>query len=108
MTGRPCSAWTSSHRSSAVGDVGVHEVLLAVRADMRLVQGGRVQDRVRAGHALAHQGPIRDRPDHRREGRSPDVDAGDVVPVGTQYPDKGLAKMARASRHQDPRGSHGG
>ncbi len=69
------------------GYVGVHELLLAVGADVRLVQCRGMHYGSGARHAFAHDSPVRNRSSHRRVGRSPDVDPGHVITAIAQYPD---------------------
>ena len=80
------------------GDVRVHELTAAVRADVRLVQGGRVDDRVDARHRLAHAVAVGDRADHAREVRGQQVQAHHVVVGSDRGPGRAPRPGARRSR----------
>jgi hypothetical protein len=87
------------------GDVGVNEVLSAMGGDMRLVQRGRMEDRLHAVHAAPHAGPVDDRADVGRVRRWRKVEAHDLVLRMFQGSDQRLAEMSGTARNQNTHGS---
>jgi hypothetical protein len=84
------------------GHVRVHEVLLPMRADVRLVQRGGVHDRVHAVHAAPHAFAVDHGAHHGRERRIDQVEPHDIHALGVEHPNQGLAEMARAAGDQHP------
>ena len=77
------------------------KVLPLVVCDMRLVQGGGVEDPPDPGHGAPHRGPVGDRAEMGDEGAREDVEAGDLMALLPEAADEGLAEMAGASCDQD-------
>ena len=82
--------------------VRVDERLPAVGADVGLVQGRGVQDRVGVPHALAHARALGDRAHDGGERRLEHVEPDDVVPLGAQDADERLAEVPGAAGDEDP------
>ena len=83
------------------GDVGVDEVLPAMGGDMRLVQSGRLEDRLDAAQTTPHARAVGYRADVSRKRRVKDVEADDLVFQVLQGADQGLAEMTGTSCNQD-------
>ena len=83
-------------------DVDVDEVLARVSRDVRLVQRGRVEDGLHAGHATPHARAVGDRAYVGCVGGIEDVDADDLVSRVPQRADQCLAEVAGAARYQEP------
>jgi hypothetical protein len=71
-----------------------------MRGHVRLVQRGRVQHGLDAGHAAAHERPVDDGTDVMRERRGVEVDADRLVPRAGQRAHERFAEMPRAPRDQ--------
>ena len=84
--------------------VGLDEFLKPVRADMRLVQGRSVQDRVDPVHAARDKGPVGDRPDNVGERTRNDIETDDVAPCAAQGPHQRFAEMPRTSGDENGHG----
>src|SRR5215472_16873718 len=83
------------------GDVGVHEILAAVRAHVRLVQRRRVQHRPHPGEAGPDRGAVGDGTDGRGEGGGEQVKAHDVTPGSAQRAHQRLPQVPGAAGHKD-------
>ena len=86
------------------GDVRVDEVLPTVRADVRLVERGGMEDGLHAGHAAAHECAVGDRADRARVRGIEHVEPDDVDALGAEHADQRLAEVAGAACDQDPHG----
>src|SRR6266404_7328957 len=82
-------------------DVGVDEVLPAMSGDMRLMQGGRMEDCLHATRTTPHARAVGYRADMSRKWRVNDVEADDLVFQVLQGAGQGLAQMTGASCNQD-------
>ena len=74
--------------------VGLDERLASMRADMRLMQRGRVQDRPHALHRPGDHGSVRNRADEVGEGRGQHVEPKHGAALGAKRPHERLAKVA--------------
>ena len=82
-------------------NVGIDEVLPAVRDDMRFVQGRRMEDGVHALHASLHMRAVGNRPDRAGKGGSHHVEANDFMARVLQRANQRLAEMSSTTCHQD-------
>jgi hypothetical protein len=87
------------------GDVGVHEVLMAVRGHMGLVQRRRMNDGANAAHAVCNEGAVNDRSERMGEWQGRHIDADHIVCRGLQAADERLAEMAGAAGHENLHGA---
>jgi len=69
---------------------------------MRLVQRGRMYDRIDPAHAVADKVGIADRADMGRKRRVQEVEPYDLVLALLQGPHESLPEMACASSHEKP------
>ncbi len=82
-------------------DVRVDECSTVVGADVRFVQGRRVQDGVDVVHGRAHDGPVRNRADDRGVGRGKHIKPDDFTTVGVKGPHQRLPQVPGAARDEE-------
>jgi hypothetical protein len=82
-------------------DIDIDEIQLAMRGDVRLVQGRRVDDGAHARHARVDEIPIADRADAIGEWRRLDVHAARRPMLGAKAAHQRLAEVTGAPGYED-------